>query len=181
MQGALASAILMAVALAMLALAGCQEEQKPPPDFEKATVDYVIDGDTIDVIIDGQEKRVRLASVDAPESASHDTALNTEEGTLATEYLRGLLPVGRTVYLQKDSSETDKYKRLVRYVWLEVPDDPYNEDEIAAKMVNSLVVEAGFAQAKRYWPDVAYLDQLQAAQERALAAGAGVSHLWSGN
>lgn len=174
----LAFVIAAAAALSAFVLAGCQQEQKPPAEFEKAAVEYVVDGDTIDVIADGREKRVRLAGIDAPESASHDESLNTEEGARATGFLRTLLPVGRVVYLQKDTSETDKYNRLVRYVWLEVPEDPYNDDEIAAKMVNSVVVEAGFAQAVRVWPDVAYNDWLKAAQERAAAAGAGVSYLW---
>ena len=93
--------------------------------------------------------------------------------------MRELLRVGRTVYLQKDSSEIDKYGRLVRYVWIEAPDDPYSDAEIAAKMANSLVIEAGYAQAVRIWPDVSYADQLKAAQERAVAAHAGVSHLWA--
>lgn len=180
-RGLLAFGIAVATALAMLALTGCQQERKPPPEYEKATIEYVVDGDTVDVIVDGREKRVRLAGIDAPESASHDEALNTEEGTRATEYLRSLLPVGRVVYLQKDTSETDKYHRLVRYVWLDVPEDPHSDDEVAAKMVNSIVVEAGFAQAVRIWPDVAYNDCLKAAQERAIAAGAGVSHLWVEN
>ena len=178
-RGLLALVIAAVAVLAAFVLVGCQQEQKPPAEFEQATVEYVIDGDTIDVIVDGREKRVRLAGINAPESASHDEALNTEEGALATEYLRTLLPVGRVVYLQKDTSETDKYNRLVRYVWLEVPEDPYGDDEIAAKMANSVVVEAGFAQAVRIWPDVAYNDWLKAAQERAAAAGAGVSYLWA--
>ena len=171
--------VVLAVTVALCALAGCKEVRKPPADFQKATVEYVIDGDTVDVIVDGHEKRVRLASIDAPESASHDAEVNTEEGARATDFLRTLLPEGRAVYLQKDSSETDKYGRLVRYVWLEVPDEPYSEEDIATKMVNSLVVEAGFARAERYWPDIAYLEQLREAQQRAVAARAGVSYLWA--
>lgn len=172
--------ISVVVSVAVLCVVvGCKEEKKPPADFQKATVEYVIDGDTIDVMIDGYEKRVRMAGIDAPESASHDESLNTEEGALATEFVRELLRVGRTVYLQKDSSEIDKYGRLVRYVWIEAPDDPYSDAEIAAKMANSLVIEAGYAQAVRIWPDVSYADQLKAAQERAVAAHAGVSHLWA--
>ena len=173
--------VLLAITVAVLValgFAGWLREQEPSVDFQEAVVDYVVDGDTVDVILDGHEQRVRLASIDAPESASHDEAQNVEEGVLATEYLRTLLPVGRTVYLQKDTSETDKYGRLVRYIWLEIPSDAHDSKEVAAKMVNSLVVEAGFAQAERFWPDVAYVDQLKEAQERAADAGLGVSYLW---
>ena len=173
-------AVLLAVAaLAVCLAAGCQQEPKYPSDFQKATVDYVVDGDTIDVALDGRIERIRLAGIDAPESASHDEALNTEEGALATEYLRSLLPKNTVVYLQKDASETDKYGRLVRYVWLEAPDDPGDAAEVSAKMVDALMVEAGYAQAMRYWPDVAYADVLAEMQQQAVSAGRGVSHLWA--
>ena len=172
------AAIAVVAVVAVFVFAGNRQAARPPADFQQATVDYVIDGDTIDVMLDGHEKRVRLAGIDAPESASHDEGANSEEGARATEYLRSLLPQGRTVYLLKDSSETDKYGRLVRYVWLEIPGDPTDPGEVASKMANAVIVEAGFAQAIRVWPDVAYTDDLKAAQERAVAAGAGVSYLW---
>ena len=38
-----------------------------------AIVEYVIDGDTIDVIIDGGEERVRLTGIDTPEIATAAT------------------------------------------------------------------------------------------------------------
>ena len=172
---------LLAITLAVLVafgLAGCHRQQEPSTEFQKATIEYVVDGDTIDVMIDGHEKRVRLAGIDAPESASHEQERNTQEGVLATEHVRALLPAGRVVYLQKDVSETDKYGRLVRYVWLEIPLDPFSSEEIARKMANSLIVEAGFARAERFWPDVSYADQLKEAQERAADGGLGVSYLW---
>ena len=172
---------LLAITIAALVafgLAGCHRQQGPSTDFQKATIEYVVDGDTIDVVIDGHEKRVRLAGIDAPESASHEQERNTQEGVLATEHVRALLPVGRVVYLQKDVSETDKYGRLVRYVWLDIPSDPKSHEEITSKMANSLIVEAGFARAERFWPDVSYADQLKEAQERAADGGLGVSYLW---
>ncbi len=173
--------VLLAITLAALVafgLAGCHRQQEPSTDFQNATVEYVVDGDTIDVMIDGHEKRVRLAGIDAPESASHEQERNTQEGVLATEHVRALLPIGRVVYLQKDVSETDKYGRLVRYVWLEIPSDPFSSEEIARKMANSLIVESGFARAERFWPDVSYADQLKEAQKRAVDGGLGVSYLW---
>ena len=173
--------VLLAITMAALVafgLAGCHRQQEPSTDFQKATVEYVVDGDTIDVVVDGHERRVRLAGIDAPESASHEQERNTQEGALATEHVRALLPEGHVVYLQKDVSETDKYGRLVRYVWLDIPSDLNSSEEIASKMVNSLIVEAGFARAERFWPDVSYADQLKEAQQRAADGGLGVSYLW---
>ena len=176
--GVLALLAITIAALIAFGLAGCHRQQGPSAEFQKATVEYVVDGDTIDVVIDGNEKRVRLAGIDAPESASHEQERNTQEGVLATEHVRALLPIGRVVYLQKDVSETDKYGRLVRYVWLEIPLDPFSSEEIARKMANSLIVESGFARAERFWPDVSYADQLKEAQKRAVDGGLGVSYLW---
>ncbi len=51
--------------------------------------------------------------------------------------------VGETVYLEKDVSETDRYGRLLRYVWL--------NDET---LVNAVLVAEGHAQASTYPPDV---------------------------
>ena len=72
---------LLAITIAALlsfGLAGCHRQQGPSAEFQKATVEYVVDGDTIDVVIDGNEKRVRLAGIDAPESASHEQERNTQ-------------------------------------------------------------------------------------------------------
>ena len=43
---------------------------------------------------------------------------------------------GKTVYLEKDVSETDRYGRLPRYVWLK-----------DGSMVNATLVAEGYAQA----------------------------------
>ena len=55
------AAIAVVAVVAVFAFAGNRQAARPPADFQQATVDYVIDGDTIDVMLDGHEKRVRLA------------------------------------------------------------------------------------------------------------------------
>lgn len=127
-----------------------------PPDFQEATVLYVIDGDTLDVDIDGRTYRVRLTGVDAPESVNRNEDLNTPEGDDAARFVRRLVPERSTVYLQKDVSETERYGRLLRYVWLEIPHDPDDFDEVAAKMLNAIIVESGHAAPKAYEPDTRY-------------------------
>ena len=181
MAGGVPALFVATVAVgAAVALAGCQQAQSnPSTDFQEATVDYVIDGDTIDVVVDGAGKRVRLIGVDAPESASRDESLNTHEGELATGYLRTLLPQDHIVYLQKDTSETDRYDRLLRYVWLEIPVDANGMQEVSEKMVNARIIGAGYAQAVPYEPDTAYADQFDRAEARAAEAGLGVSYLWA--
>ncbi len=68
-------------------------------------------------------------------------------------------------------SETDRYGRLLRYVWL--------ADSAATSgwtMVNLALVQEGFAQVATYPPDVRYVDLFLAAQGQARDAELG---LWN--
>ena len=67
---------------------------------------------------------------------------------------------GKTVRLEKDGSETDRYGRLLRYVWL---DDN--------TMVNAVLVADGYAQVATYPPDVKYADRFIDLQREALEDG----------
>jgi micrococcal nuclease len=76
----------------------------------RATVSYVVDGDTI-ALANG--RRVRLLQIDAPE-------LGTGEcySRKSTKELRRLLPQGAAIQLVSDSrlDRVDRYGRLLRYV-----------------------------------------------------------------
>jgi endonuclease YncB( thermonuclease family) len=78
----------------------------------RATVLSVGDGDTIRVRMNGQRTTVRLACVDAPETAQRP------HGPQAQRYLQQRLPVGSTVTLEEKT--TDRYGRLVAEVFQEV-------------------------------------------------------------
>jgi micrococcal nuclease len=65
------------------------------------------------------------------------------------------------VQLEKDVSETDSFGRLLRYVYVD------------GVMVNELLVLDGYAKVATYPPDVKYQDRLLAAQQQAVASGAG--------
>ncbi len=88
----------------------------------------VIDGDTIQVEFDNEIENIRLLGIDTPEVASPYTE---EEcfGQEAKEYLKQLLD-GKEVYLipDKQSSDQDKYDRLLRYVFL--PDGLFVDAEL---------------------------------------------------
>ena len=127
-------------------------------ELEAAIVERVVDGDTIIVTLNDQEQYVRLIGVDTPESVHPDESRNTEAGSTASEYTKSLLLEGSTVYLQKDTSDTDKYDRLLRYVWLEEPANVNDESEIKSKMLNAILIQNGYAQAEPYEPDTTYAD-----------------------
>ena len=111
----------------------------PVPAGQKATVVDVIDGDTITVDINGQSYRLRYIGMDTPE---RDEAFY-QEATAANEALVS----GRNVILVKDVSETDRYGRLLRYVYLQ-----------DGTFVNAELVKQGYAVAVTYPPDVKHAD-----------------------
>lgn len=127
--------------------------------FVSARVVRVVDGDTIVVEIDGQEEKVRLIGIDTPESVASQEYLdktgkeNTEAGKTASEYTKSLLTEGQTVYLEKDTSDTDRYGRLLRYVWIFVPNNKDDLTEIATKMLNGILIKDGYAEIATYPPD----------------------------
>ncbi len=82
--------------------------------------------------------------------------------------LKGLLS-GKEVILQKDVSETDKYKRILRYVFLPLPDG-------RILFVNDYLVREGFAKVLTYPPDVKFNEQFRQAERKARENGIG---LWS--
>jgi endonuclease YncB( thermonuclease family) len=132
----------------------------PVISIADAQVIDVIDGDTIRVLINGVDHTVRYIGIDAPET--EDPAEPVQRMSReATEANRDLVE-GKTVLLEKDVSETDRYGRLLRYVF------------VGDTFVNHELVRLGFAEAKAYPPDTRYRDLLAGAEREARAASRGV-------
>lgn len=132
----------------------------PTPSLVEAQVARVIDGDTIEVLIDGTSYRVRYIGIDTPEmnDSRADVRALAEEATLANEML-----VGRqVVLLEKDVSETDRYGRLLRYVYVD------------GVFVNAELVASGYAQVATYPPDVKYQGLFLELQRQAQEDGLGL-------
>jgi micrococcal nuclease len=146
--------IILCILLLLVVVAGCATEVRTPekPAVElksqskeastkkptKITVTRVVDGDTIEVYIDGKTEKVRLIGVDTPESGKPFF----EEATNKTKEL----VEGKQVQLLKDVSERDKYGRLLRYVF------------VGNTFVNAELVRQGYANVYTYPPDVKYSD-----------------------
>lgn len=129
--------------------------------FEKAYVKRVVDGDTIIATIDNKEYRVRFIGINTPES----TTKIEKYGKEASNYTKEML-TGKTVYLEKDVRNTDKYDRLLRYVWLEIP-NKITSDEINTKMFNAILLINGYAKLFTYPPDVKYVKYLKPLEQKA--------------
>jgi len=100
---------------------------------------------------------VRYIGIDAPEIHPDLEAFGIE----AWEANRELVE-GKEVRLEQDVSETDKYGRLLRYVWI---------DDI---LVEAELVRQGLAWAKAYPPDTKYQDYLEQMEAEAKEAGRGM-------
>ena len=113
-------------------------------------VTRVIDGDTIE--IEGGQ-RVRYVGIDTPETVDPRKPVQCF-GVEASNYNKQLVE-GKRVRLEKDVSESDRYGRLLRYVYV---DDAF---------VNLILVQEGFASSYTYPPDIKYQDQFVEAQQTA--------------
>jgi len=118
-------------------------------NLEPCTVVRVIDGDTLVAKVQGKEEKIRLIGVNCPE----DTTKKEAYGKEATEYTKKLLPPRKTIYLEKDVSERDKYGRLLMYVWLA---DKPDANKLPEQMLNARLVRDGYAQVHTVPPDIKY-------------------------
>jgi micrococcal nuclease len=128
-----------------------------PPSRVTARVARVIDGDTIE-LSDG--RRVRYIGVDTPETVDPSQPVGCY-GKEASDRNKFLVE-GKTVSLEKDVSETDRFGRLLRYVY------------VGDEMINELLVSEGYAQVSTFPPDVKYQDRFAGLQQQARAANRGL-------
>lgn len=132
----------------------------PEEETPSVRVKRVIDGDTIE-LEDG--RKVRYIGINTPESVDPRRSAQCF-GAEASAFNRELVE-GKAVRLEKDVSETDKYGRLLRFVYL--PDGTF---------VNERLVSEGYASASPYAPDISKKDFFKAAEIRAREESNG---LWS--
>lgn len=130
---------------------------------EAVLVTRVVDGDTIE--IEGGQK-VRYIGIDTPETVDPRTSVQCF-GKEAAVKNRELVE-GKRVRLEKDVSETDKYGRLLRYVF--VPSSSSGQ----AVFVNEVLVKQGYAFSSPYPPDVKYQDLFNKAEKEARGASRGL-------
>lgn len=126
----------------------------------------VIDGDTINVDLNGKSETLRLIGIDTPETVDPRKPIQCfgrEASNKAKELLNG-----KMVYLENDSTqgERDKYNRLLRYVFV---------DEI---FYNKFMIKEGFAHEYTYNTPYKYRDEFKLAQNYAIAYKKG---LWADN
>ena len=145
---------------------------QPSGATQTATVVRIIDGDTI-VIDRGQgQEHLRYIGMDTPEIVKPDTPVQPF-GPQAAAANDRLVGGRRTVTLEKDVSEVDRYGRLLRFVWLRDPTQP-----TGWLMVDRALLRDGLARVTTFPPDVRCVAAFLADQRYAQARGFGQ---WGGS
>jgi micrococcal nuclease len=129
-----------------------------------ATIVRVVDGDTLNIRVNGQEETVRLLLVDTPETV-HPSKPIQPFGPEASAFAKETLTPGKQVEIELDVSERDKYGRLLCYLYLD------------GRMFNELLLKNGLARvAYVYAPNTRYVNQFYILQKQAQAMEIGI---WS--
>lgn len=119
---------------------------------EGTLVKRVIDGDTIEL---ETGETVRYIGIDTPETVHPNKPVQCfgkEASAKNTELVEG-----KRVRLEKDVSDSDRYDRLLRYVY------------VGDIFINDYLVRQGYANASSYPPDVKHQDQFRQAEQEARA------------
>ncbi len=119
---------------------------------DSAVITKITDGDTYHVELNGEDVTVRLIGVDTPESVAPESYRkeNTEEGSKVSELVKEKISIGDTVYLEYDTSGTDRYGRTLAYV--------YFSD---GTMVQDWLLSNGYAKVYTCEPDTKYAEHFE--------------------
>lgn len=134
-------------------------------DAAHATVEHVVDGDTVDLTFATGVERVRLLGIDTPETVKPNTPVQCF-GPEASARTKALLAPGASVRVARDAEARDRYGRLLLYVYRSAD----------GMFVNRALVAGGYARILSIAPNTAHASELSAAATTARRTGRG---LWS--
>lgn len=118
----------------------------------------VVDGDTVEVEIDGKREKLRYIGVDTPETVDPRRGVQCFGREASEENKR--IVFGKEVYLEKDISDRDRFGRMLGYVYLKA-------DDGSIIFINDHLVRQGFAKSLTYPPDVKYSERFRMAEQEA--------------
>jgi micrococcal nuclease len=150
-------ALLMMI---MIILNGCAQHKSAAANQAMVKVERTVDGDTIEIELNGKKEKVRLIGIDTPETKKPNTPV-MYYGKEASAYTNKRL-YNQTISLEWDVDRRDKYNRLLAYVWI--------DDEL----FNETLVKEGYARLSTFPPNVKYVDRFTKAQELARKQGSGI-------
>ncbi|WP_442603881.1 thermonuclease family protein [Paenibacillus sp. KN14-4R] len=152
--------LVLSICLAML---GCSSQDKTPntaSERTKVKVERVVDGDTLQITMNGSKEKLRLIGVDTPETKKADTPVMFW-GEEASAYTKKRLE-GKTVELEWDVERKDQYGRYLAYVWID------------KEMFNRTLIQESYGRMVTFPPNVKYADTFKKDQEQARKKGNGL-------
>lgn len=142
-----------------LHLKGAASTPTPTIFREKAYVNYVFDGDTIEL---SGKITLRLVGIDAPETANKYTHFKEECFASDSAKIAKELLMGQNIEIEKDLEDKDNYGRLLRYVFL---DDVF---------INEFLLRNGYAKLEEKTINTRYKNILTEAENEAKRDGRGL-------
>ncbi len=146
-------------------------------EYEKCRLVRIVDGDTFIIQYKGKNERLRLTGIDTPEASNNPKARRdserknlslekiVKEGKRSKSFAKSLLAGEKYIYLEFDVQQRDRYRRLLAYVYL-----------ADGRMVNELMLKAGYATLMTVPPNVKYKDRFLKAYREARSMKRG---LWA--
>lgn len=150
--------LFISVALLVLQLTKSPHMSGP---FQAAAVDYVVDGDTLYVNMEGEKVKIRLLSIDTPESVSREEAQNTPQGAEASAYVKELLPRGTPVYLEFEEERFDRYGRTLADVWLSPKANPESYEDFCRYHLSAVILQNTWCEIMAIPPNTKYVSWLK--------------------
>jgi micrococcal nuclease len=130
------------------------------PASARAYVVRAVDGDTLEVALEGRREDVRLIGVDTPETVKPDTPVQCF-GPRASAYEHRVVE-HRRVHLVFGVERHDVYGRLLAYVYLH------------DRFVNAALLRRGLARTLAIAPNTRFAERFSRIQARAARAGRGL-------
>jgi micrococcal nuclease len=134
--------------------------QDEPPRSAYVYVSRVVDGDTIEVRLDGETEDVRYIGVDTPETVKPGAPVDCY-GPQASGFNHRLVERER-VRLVFGAERRDVYGRLLAYVYL------------GRRFVNAELLRRGFARTLTIPPNDRFVERFERLQTAAARAGRGL-------
>ena len=139
--------MLVAASLPHGCLAGNSSDRNRDSD-RVAYVEKVVDGDSLDAVVQGEKEHIRLIGIDAPELGQRPW------GKTAKKDLEQIVAAsGWEVRIEYDVEKRDAHDRILAYLW--------GRD---GKLINEEMIRSGRAVLFTIPPNVKYVGRFKAAQ-----------------
>lgn len=121
---------------------------------EEISFNKCIDGDTADLVIDGEVHKVRFLAIDTPET-KHPTKGSEPYGTEASNFTCKALSNAKEITLEYEKEKTDKYDRVLAWVFVD------------GELLQGKLVRKGLAKVAYIYDDYKYTEKLQKLESEA--------------